>query len=177
MSSVIRAAALGDLPAILRLQRDNLERAVGTEEAREQGFVTVVHDEETLRQVHALLPSVIAEDEGALVGYALTMAREAQPFVPALQPMFEQITKLGLSNFYVMGQVCVAKSHRGRGVFDALYQGHRALYGSRFDALVTEISARNQRSLKAHARVGFEVVHRYRGATDEWLVVVLRFAK
>jgi predicted GNAT superfamily acetyltransferase len=127
--------------------------------------------------MHALLPSVVAEDQGALIGYALSMAVEAQPFVPVLQPMFEQIEKLGLKNFYVMGQVCVAKNHRGQGVFDALYDGHRRLYGSRFDALVTEISVRNQRSLRAHARVGFEVVHHYRDATDEWLVVVLRFAK
>jgi L-amino acid N-acyltransferase YncA len=177
MSPVIRAAALGDLPAILRLQRDNLERALGTEEAREQGFVTVVHDEETLRQMHALAPSVVAEEEGALVGYALTMTIEAQSFVPALQPMFEQLATFGLTNFYVMGQICVARSHRGRGVFDALYAGHRALYGSHFDALVTEISARNTRSRRAHERAGFEVIHRYRGETDEWLVVVLRLAK
>jgi len=161
----------------LRLQRDNLEGTVGAVEAREQGFVTVVHDEGTLRQMHALAPSVVAQAGGALVGYALAMTAEARQLVPVLEPMFEQLSTLRLSRFYVMGQICVAKSHRGRGVFDALYAGHRALYGSRFETMVTEISTRNARSLRAHERAGFEVIHRYRDATDEWVVVALRFAK
>jgi RimJ/RimL family protein N-acetyltransferase len=38
---------------------------------------------------------------------------------------------------------------------------------------VTEVSTSNTRSLRAHARVGFEVVTTYRDATDEWAVVAL----
>ena len=44
-------------------------------------------------------------------------------------------------------------------------------YAERFELLVTEISTRNQRSLRAHARVGFEPVHRYRDDVDEWEIV------
>jgi hypothetical protein len=74
--------------------------------------------------------------------------------------------------YYVMGQVCVAKSWRGTGVFDHLYAAHRKHLHGRFDACVTEISVRNTRSLKAHMRVGFEELERYRDATDEWVVVI-----
>ena len=72
----------------------------------------------------------------------------------------------------MMGQVCVAKPYRGRGVFDSLYAAHREHLKSRFDACVTEISVRNPRSRKAHERVGFEELERYGDATDEWIVVI-----
>jgi hypothetical protein len=41
--------------------------------------------------------------------------------------------------------------------------------------VVTEISARNPRSLRAHARVGFVELERFRDSTHDWVVVVLRF--
>jgi predicted N-acetyltransferase YhbS len=169
-----RAATLEDLPAILSLQRQNLER--DPDEARSQGFVTVVHDLARLTQMHALAPSVVAEDEGQIVGYAITTPVEASALIPLLSAMLAQIEKLPLGRFYVMGQICVAKSHRGRGVFDALYEGHRTLYAGRFDRVVTEIAMRNTRSLRAHERVGFQVIHRYRDETDGWAVVAWDFS-
>jgi hypothetical protein len=161
---------------------------VTTDEAREQGFVTVVHDEEKLRLMHALAPSVVAVErrasasggEGSLAGYALTMLPEARSLIPVLDPMFQQFERLSfhgkpLSNFYVMGQICVARGQRGKGVVDALYAGHRDLYAGRFDAIVTEIAVRNIRSARAHARVGFEEIHRFRDETDDWSVVAWDF--
>src|SRR5262249_9241606 len=58
--------------------------------------------------------------------------------------------------WFCMGQVCVAKSHRGTGVFDGMYQALREHCREDFDFTVTSISERNQRSLQAHARVGFK---------------------
>jgi GNAT superfamily N-acetyltransferase len=72
--------------------------------------------------------------------------------------------------YYVMGQICVSDRYRGQGVFDALYREHRARYADRFSLSVTEIATRNTRSMRAHARVGFEVVTIYRDAQDEWAV-------
>jgi RimJ/RimL family protein N-acetyltransferase len=56
-------------------------------------------------------------------------------------------------------------------LFDALYRGHRAHYAGRFELIITEVSTRNPRSLRAHARVGFEELHRFRDATDEWSII------
>ena len=70
-----------------------------------------------------------------------------------------------------MGQIAVAPSHRGTGVFDALYAEHRARYQERFDLVVTEVATRNTRSLRAHQRVGFRTVTTYRDATDEWALI------
>jgi len=70
-----------------------------------------------------------------------------------------------------MGQVCVDQAWRGRGLFDGLYAAHRQYFSGRFDLLVTEISMRNQRPLKAHARVGFVEIDHFRDEIDEWSVV------
>ena len=47
----------------------------------------------------------------------------------------------------------------------------------RFDFTVTEVAARNVRSLKAHARVGFQTLHVYADPTtrEEWHVLALDF--
>jgi predicted GNAT superfamily acetyltransferase len=167
-----------ELAAILALQADNLPGRLSETEALQEGFVTVEHSLDVLRQMHQAMPSVVARDEGQLVGYALTMARECKNIVPILGPFFETLDRLSWAGrplpevpFYVMGQICVAKAARGKGVVDALYKAHRRVYGSRFELLVTEVSVRNGRSLRAHARVGFEEIHRYRDAVDEWVVV------
>jgi L-amino acid N-acyltransferase YncA len=157
-----------ELEQILALQQANLVRT-------SDGFVTVRHTLAILEAMHATMPSVVARDEeGRVVGYALSMAPTIAPLLPVLGPMFARLARLptlATRRWYVMGQVCIAEAWRGRGVFDALYARHRAVYASSFDCLVTEIATRNPRSLRAHARVGFVEIDRYRDETDEWSVV------
>ena len=169
-----------ELEQILELQRENHLTQVTPEHARAQGFVTARHSLESLTGMHALAPSVLgwARPGGQLAGYALTMLREARPLVPILEPMFQLLESLSWRgsplaklDYYVMGQICVAEPFRGQGMVDALYRGHRLHYAERFELLVTEISTRNERSLRAHQRVGFEAVHRYWDGADEWLTV------
>jgi GNAT superfamily N-acetyltransferase len=166
------------LTGILELQRENLEPALSPADAASQGFVTVVHSLPVLERLHALAPSVIACAGPRVLGYALVMLREARQDVPLLEPLFELLEGLHLRgvplaqrSYYVMGQVCIARDYRGRGVFDALYAAHRRYYAGRFDALVTEVAMRNPRSLRAHARIGFETIERYRAAQEEWAVL------
>ena len=161
-----------DLEQILALQKRNLTFS-------DDGFVTVANTLDILRAFHAVLPSVVARRDGDVVGYALSMPREARALVPIIQPMFARLDSLNVlaaQRWYVMGQVCVDEAWRGRGVFDALYEEHRRRYAGTFDWLVTEIAMRNPRSRKAHARVGFVEIDRYRDDTDEWSVVGLRLS-
>jgi RimJ/RimL family protein N-acetyltransferase len=37
--------------------------------------------------------------------------------------------------------------------------------------VATEVATRNTRSMRAHERVGFTVLERYRDATDEWALL------
>ena len=167
-----------ELEQILELQAQNLKLFVRPEIARTQGFLTAEHTLESLEQMHALAPSVVVHAGADLAGYALTMHSEARRCVPLLEPMFQMLDTLtwrgivlASARYYVSGQVCVAEPYRGQGVFDALYAGQRASYAAQFEFLITQIATRNTRSLRAHERVGFEPIHRYRDASDDWLIV------
>ncbi len=162
-----------ELLQILELQRANVARNVPAEEIASQGFVTVEHTLEVLERMHAIVPSIVAMDGDALAGYALIMPPECRPFVPLLEPMFERLGSLGIfgQRFYVMGQICVGKPWRGQGVVDLLYRAHRDQLRGRYDFVITEVATRNTRSMRAHERVGFETIERYRDATDEWALM------
>lgn len=182
MDTTYRAAAVQhrtELEQILALQRKNLLQALSGEEMRSQGFLTVQHDLAVLEQMHALAPSIVAYQGSELVAYALTMPRECRALLPVLVPMFELFDRLEYRGkplndhrFYVMGQICIDKAHRGRGLVELLYHKHRELYQQQFDFIITEVALRNQRSLRAHERTGFQILHTYRDATDEWAVVL-----
>lgn len=169
-------ASIAELEKILALQRKNLARNVDPVEAASQGFVTVEHTLDILARMHALAPSLVAfDDDDTLAGYALVMPVECRTLLPILAPMFSRLENRGEKDYYIMGQICVAKEHRGKGVFDALYAAHRAHLEDRFAACITEVATRNGRSMRAHARVGFEEIERYRDATDEWSLLRWRW--
>jgi GNAT superfamily N-acetyltransferase len=162
-----------ELQEILDLQRVNIPGRLTAEEIAAEGFVTVQHTLDLLKRMHAIVPSIVARAEGSVAGYALVMPVQCRSFIPILEPMFQRLDSLGMlrERFYVMGQVCVAKEWRGKGVFDLLYQAHRRHLRAIFDYSVTEVAMRNTRSLRAHERVGFVVFDRYRDATDDWAVM------
>jgi GNAT superfamily N-acetyltransferase len=169
-----------ELQQILALQQANLKINLSASEIAEQGFVTVEHTPQQLLQMHKLQPSIIVKDGAELAGYALVMPRECATIVPVLIPAFELLEKLVYKGrpvqdwkWYMMGQVCVAKNYRGMGVFKQLYDAHQTFLRSHFQLCITEISTSNTRSLRAHQKVGFSVLHTYTDATDEWAIVVL----
>ena len=162
-----------ELEQILELQRANLARNLRAEDVASQGFVTVEHSLEVLRRMHAIRPSIVAKEGEELAGYALVMPVECRSFIPILEPMFDRLDSLGIGRqrFYVMGQICVDKRWRSRGVFDLMYFAHRRYLAGAYDCVVTEVATRNRRSMRAHQRIGFEVIDRYRDATDEWALL------
>lgn len=168
-----------DIRQVLALQQANLSTKVTADVAASQGFVTVQHNFDLLKQMNEAIPQVIAKDGDQVVGYALVMLPSFQDLIPVLKPMFllfDSLDFLGKKvseyQYYVMGQVCVAEGYRGMGIFDGLYHHHRTLFEGKFDFVVTEIASRNTRSIRAHQRVGFKTIHTFQDATDHWEIVV-----
>ncbi len=171
-----------DVRQILGLQALNHCSAVDPLSAASDGFTTVRHDFDLLRDMNRTHPSAIARCGEDLAGYCLMMPQSFRSRIPILEPMFCLLEGLswrvrplaGDQRWFVMGQVCVASGYRGLGVFDGLYALLRRTYSADFDFTVTEISRRNARSLRAHQRVGFEYLHDYFDpiAEDHWEVVV-----
>ena len=172
---------------ILALQAGNLPSALTPRTMASEGFVTVRHDALVLQRMSEAAPAIVAKAAGRVVGYALVMPRSFAADIPILRPLFELLDTLswqGVSlrrnpRWFVMGQICVADGYRGIGIFDGLYRTMAESYGDRFDFTVTEVAARNTRSLKAHARVGFQTLHVYPDPTtgEDWHVIALDFLR
>ncbi|SEC52299.1 Acetyltransferase (GNAT) domain-containing protein [Tenacibaculum sp. MAR_2009_124] len=164
-----------ELSQILTLQAQNLPTNLSEETKKEQGFVSVHHDLEILETMHNVHPHIIAVSEGNVAGYALSMSRKFRNDIPVLAPMFLKIdaSKKGDSNYLVMGQVCVAKDFRGKGVFRGLYTHMKKVFSGFYDSIITEINAKNTRSINAHSSIGFDELMRYDFEGETWVVVFM----
>ncbi len=170
---------------LLDLQQLNLMNNISEDVANDQGFVTVIHNFDLLSRMNQSIPQIIAKDGDELVGYALVMPESFRFDIPVLTAMFEMLDKLEYKDklikdikYYAMGQICVAEGYRGKGIFDRLYAKHKAELSDRFELCITEVAKRNLRSLAAHKRVGFEIIHEYFDTTypELWEVVAWDFS-
>jgi hypothetical protein len=164
---------------ILELQRQNLFTAISEEEQAQQGFVFAEHTVPLLKKMASHLPQVIAVSHGRVVGYNLAMPVAMKNEMPSLVPMFTQFERseyrgkpLPAYNFMVGGQVCVDKGFRGQGLLSRLYHETRNRVYPDYQLCVTEIAVRNDVSLRAHLKMGFEVVSTYHDGKEMWNVVV-----
>ncbi|PSL43440.1 hypothetical protein CLV51_108130 [Chitinophaga niastensis] len=170
---------LAEIDELLALQRSNLVQHIDVFTAASQGFLTFEYSEPVLLRMMQDMPQPISRVDDEMIGYALAITREACQDIELMHPLAELTqtleingTKMSALKYYFMGQICVKDGHRGKGVFDMLYEHHRALFSGEYDCLVTEIAAANLRSQAAHDRVGFEVIHVYTDHNDkEWQVV------
>jgi hypothetical protein len=168
-----------ELQQVIDLSKKNMVRDLSASEIQSQGFVTMQYTLDALQQMHSLAPSVVAKDGNNVVGYALVLPAEARSVFPPLEPLFVILQSLNWNNkpvthykFYIMGQVCIEKEYRALGLFDRLYEKHRELFSGKYDFVITEISTRNFRSMRAHERVGFRIINTHRDELDEWAVVL-----
>lgn len=173
-----------DLSNILVLQAKNTKLSLSKIEQEKQGYVSVRHTFDQLEKMNATAAQIIAVDGKTLVGYALVMPRTLKATIPILMPMFALLDTLNYRNipvkelnYYVMGQICVAENYRRQGVFRKLYEAHRRRFSMTYDCCITEVSSGNLRSMQAHLAIGFELLHTFTDATDEWNIVIWNWTK
>jgi len=168
---------------ILHLQKQNLHTEMTDAEQAKQGFVFVEHTIPLLQKMAEYLPQVIALNEaGQVVGYNLAMHGALRDEIPSLIPMFDifaetyyQGRPLKQYPFFVGGQVCVDNACRGQGLLRKLYEKTGQSVPPQYQLCVTEVAARNTISLKAHLKMGFEIINTYEDANEQWQVIVWNF--
>ncbi len=178
------ADSTAELAQILALQTANHFSNLNASAKAAQGFVTVQH---TLAQLEAMAkssPQFIAMQGDQVIGYVLSMNYQMKDTVPSLTPLFEELDQfsyegvpLSKQSFMIGGQTCIDQSFRGMGVMQALYNRMQTEVGDQYTGCITEISDLNQRSLKAHEKMGFETIHRYDDWQQEWHIVLWNWKK
>jgi len=163
---------------IIALQQQNLYKSLSAERQAEQGFVFAEHTVELLKSMASHLPQIIALADGKVVGYNLAMHVSMKDHLPSLAPMFAEFEKCSYEDgkltdhrFVVGGQVCVDNDFRGMGLLSKLYNATKTHLPEDYELLVTEVSTRNKISLKAHQKMGFEVIHTYDDGVEVWDVI------
>lgn len=171
-----QASTLEELEQILALQQLNLINNISAEERKNEGFLTVEHDMDILKAMNDVCGHIIAVEDDKVVGFALCMHPKFADEIEVLRPMFEEINKVveNQNGYMAMGQICVAKSHRGRGVFRNLYLTMKEKLPAGFDTIITEVEGKNTRSLAAHAAIGFKTIKIYPSGEKEWHLIVLQ---
>lgn len=101
------------------------------------------------------------------------MSRKFRNDITVLAPMFSEIdtSEIGRSNYLIMGQVCVTKNFRSKGVFRGLYAHMTKVFSETFDYIVTEINVKNTRSINAHKSIRFKELIRYNFEGETWAIV------
>ena len=128
---------------------------------------------------------IIAKEDDKVIGYLLAMTTRSKDDIPVLVPMFEAFDnvlynnkKIAAYNYIIVGQVCIAKGYRGKGVLDNCYEAYKNHFKERYDFAITEILDTNKRSLQAHKRIGFHHIHEYKDEKgNNWVIVLWDWSK
>jgi ribosomal protein S18 acetylase RimI-like enzyme len=169
-----------ELSEILGLQKSNLPQNLTDAEIKSQGFVTVSHTFNDLKKLNDYEQHLIIKDGDKIAGYLLAMTQHSKHDIAILIPMFEVFDKteyknklISSYNYIVVGQVCIDKDYRGRGLLDKAYEAYKNHFKEKYDFAITEIATSNTRSINAHKRIGFSEIHRYTDRKNiEWSIVI-----
>lgn len=149
--------------------------ALSQTEREREGFVTVSHTFEILRKMNDTCPHIIAKSREQVVGYALCMHPKFAEDIEVLRPMFKEIESLSpkIMDYIAMGQICIEKTHRKKGIFRMLYRTMLEVLRPDFSSIITEVDSENKRSLQAHYAIGFKNLKVYCSEHREWQLVQL----
>jgi ribosomal protein S18 acetylase RimI-like enzyme len=177
---ITRVSNEDELIGIQELQKANLRKFISEEEVKKEGFVTAEYSIEFLKSMHESSPSIIAKDGDKVVGYALVSTKAIMGQHELLDDLFHVLDKLSFNgaslsekNAYVLvGQLCVGKEYRGMGLVQKMYHHFKDSLQDDFKYLITDVAAENERSLKAHIRTGFQVIHTIDYGGIKWDIVL-----
>ncbi len=165
-----------ELEQILKLQKANLPTSISIKEKNIEGFVTVKHDMEILSNMNDIVPHILAKDESKVIGYALCMHPKFAERIAILKPLFSKIESLikKETKYIVMGQICIEKEYRKKGIFRKLYRKMKKSMAPDYSTIITQVDSVNTRSLQAHYTIGFKLLKSYKADNHNWELIIWR---
>jgi len=168
-----------EMQQIKVLQSQNLKMALEPSEIESQGFVSAEYTLDFIKKMNDIAPSIIAVENNEVVGYAIATDKAVLGEHDLLDDLLTKIDhlsfkgrRLAQENYIVVGQLCVAKTHRGQGLVKQLYSSFKTHYAPTYTLCVTDIDRKNIRSLKAHLKTGFEIIGALSFGNSQWDIVL-----
>lgn len=157
-----RRATEQDFKKVVELQNANLV-SVLTEHEKEDGFLSGGFNEVQYAEMSRDGFVIVAYESDELIGFLGVGSLEFNRSYPLPAAMIEKLSSITYKGktldqyrLCLAGPVCVSKSHRGKGIFQAMYSEMQNNTSTDVDLIATLISTSNQRSLAAHEKVGLE---------------------
>ena len=184
MIEIIRVSNDAELEGIRLLQKENLRKLIGETEAGKEGFLTAEYSMETLQQMHLYQPSIIAKDGDKIAGYVIVTTKESYGQHPLLDSLFDSIDALNYKDdslknikYILVGQLCVGKAYRGIGLVQKMYTYYQECLSKEYQYLITDVAQENPRSIKAHLKTGFNIIHTIEYGGIGWDIVLWDWRK
>ena len=169
-----------DLAQIMKIQSDNLREHL-TPSLQKDGYLSIAFSEAEFRAFNLNLGVVVARARRAVIGYSCISDVEFNKQFPILDQIVANIPAYSIpgtnakpseGSSYFHGPVCIARSHRGKGVIEELFSKEREIATQKgYAHCFSFISCENTRSLKAHAKLSFQKVGSVSYKNKEYMVV------
>ena len=151
---------------IQQMINDNLIQRVDRSVQEKEGFLIANFDKDALKKFHEVCPILLAMERNEVLGYVIVGNEKSVGIDPIIDAMIKEGknqvegTDFPSSNKYIfVVQVCVKKAYRKKGVFQQLYATLISKHKNTHSLILTEVLSHNKRSLLAHQRLGFEILH------------------
>ena len=155
----VELAARGDIAGILELQEINM--------MENGGKLSVRWSHEWFEAVISGMPIIVARDGGRVVGYVVSTPLIAQENGPIVQAMLQAYPSS--PGAYIYGPICVAGSHRQRGLAMAMFEELRKQLPNREGFNFIRVD--NTTSRNVHTRMGMREVAEFAQGDVAYVVV------
>jgi L-amino acid N-acyltransferase YncA len=172
-----RLAFGDDFEKMVPLQNQNLATAL-SDDQKSDGFLSAAFTAEQFKRMSESVAVVVALDATDVIGFVCASTAEfnsSSPLPAAMIARFPEVMigtqRLDKLKSFVAGPVCVDKNYRGQGVFEGLYAELFENSPVEYQVALALISTANPRSVRAHAKLGMEVVDSFLFAGREFFIV------
>lgn len=154
-----------ELAQVHKLLQENLKQNLSYQERKQQGFITINYSLNSLIKLNKITPTIVATDGNKVIGYALSANRNCTGLDKFLDMIIAEVDRtfynknlLLESNYVMVGQLCVAKAYRRRGVSQKIYQEFKQEFHQTHPYCLTGVDVLNKGSIKSHKKCGFRVL-------------------
>lgn len=125
---------------------------------------------------------VVYKQDSKVLGYLFSINLDYAKKLNFFNEFFKNLESLEYNckninefNYCVLGQLCIKKEFRGKGILEKLHSKIKEeLINRKYDIAVSEIAENNMRSIGANlGRMGMKGIGNYTSNDVEWLIVVL----
>ncbi|HDU8703240.1 TPA: GNAT family N-acetyltransferase [Proteus mirabilis] len=160
MSYPLRKMTFADIKAVTSLLQENSQSQQG-------GLYGDYPHDKVEAMYQSSTNAIVATDQEQIIAVVFSFPVSSFSLPPIAQEINRRFPSLTYHNWFY-GPICIDKSYRGKSLLTELYQYIGALQGGRPIAF---INSENIRSLKAHQKLGMNIVENFQFQGKAWWVI------